>query len=124
MFKDKQNDLRSTSIVVLDGSKVLRDKGGVEPLRYALRLVVKPDDQVVVLVIFNTGDLAPSPVITSCCIGTDGRNHHHPSERERSIRILREEISEGTERYMKIFRPFYLECKSIGVSFMFFIHLT
>ncbi|XP_071704265.1 uncharacterized protein [Rutidosis leptorrhynchoides] len=121
MFEDKQRNCTSTttSIVVLDGSKVLREKGGVEPLRYALRLVMNPNDQVIVLVVFITGDLAQSPDITGCCIGhADVKNHRQPSDRERYIRKLREEISEGTEGYMKIFRPFYQEYKDIGVKFM------
>lgn len=106
-------------IVVLDGSKVLRDESSVEPLRYAIRHVVKPKDQVVVLVIFNSdGQLPQSPVMSSCCIVTDG-GKHHLSERERYIRILREEISQGTEGYMNLFRPFYKECKNLRVSFLF-----
>ncbi|KAI3825595.1 hypothetical protein L1987_07087 [Smallanthus sonchifolius] len=105
------------SIIVLDGSKVLREERSVKPLRYALGHAVKPKDQVVVLVIFNSDYQPQSPVMSSCCIGTDGRKHQ-PSDRERNIQILREEISKGTEAYMKIFRPFYKECKNIRVKFM------
>ncbi|KAI3717703.1 hypothetical protein L1987_69480 [Smallanthus sonchifolius] len=89
----------------------------MKPLRYALGHAVKLKDQVVVLVIFNSDYQSQSPVMSaSCCIGTDGRKHQ-PSERERYIQILKEEISKGTEDYMKIFKPFYKECKSIRVKF-------
>nr|GEU68463.1 probable receptor-like serine/threonine-protein kinase At5g57670 [Tanacetum cinerariifolium] len=120
MSKEKDIvDRPKISIVVLDGSKVLSEKSSVEPLRYALRQVVKAEDQVIVLVIYNMRDLTDSPVLTSCCIGTDGRSHHEPrSDRERYIRILREEISQETEGYMRIFRPFYKECKNNRVKFM------
>ncbi|PWA67604.1 putative receptor-like serine/threonine-protein kinase [Artemisia annua] len=97
--------------------KVFSEKSSVEPLRYALRQVVKAEDHVIVLVIYNMRDLPDSPVITSCCIGTDGRNHHEPSDRERYIKIVREEISQETEGYMRIFRPFYKECKNNRVRF-------
>ncbi|KAL4566386.1 hypothetical protein LXL04_030501 [Taraxacum kok-saghyz] len=117
MFTEKDINRTKTLIVVLDGSKVLREKTGVAPLSYALRQVVQPDDEVVVLVIFNSADMTQSPVISSCCIGTDGRNHQ-PNERDRNIRILREEISQGTEGYMRIFRPFHRECKNMGVKFI------
>nr|XP_043639527.1 cysteine-rich receptor-like protein kinase 45 [Erigeron canadensis] len=120
MSRDKVKNRAEITIVVLDGTNVLREKSGVEPLRYALNKVMKPDDEVVVLVIFSTSDMIySSPVVTSCCISKDGRDHHQqPSERERYIRILREEISQGTEHYMKVFRPFYKECKSKRVKFM------
>ncbi|KAL8226628.1 hypothetical protein R6Q57_016460 [Mikania cordata] len=106
------------SIVVLDGSKVLRVEESLEPLHRAIEHVLKPKDQVVVLVIFYLDYLQQSPVISSCCIATDGKKHHQPSERERYIRVLKEEISQGTEAYMKIFRPFYKECKTIRVKFV------
>ncbi|KAK1435889.1 hypothetical protein QVD17_01661 [Tagetes erecta] len=106
-------------IVVLDGSKVLRDESSVEPLRYAIRHVVKPRDQMVVLVIFNSDCQPPqSPVMSSCCIVTHDGGKHNPSERERYIRILREEISQGTEGYMEVFRPFYKQCKNLRVKFI------
>ncbi|XP_035832619.1 probable receptor-like protein kinase At1g80640 [Helianthus annuus] len=96
---------------------VLTEESSLEPLRYTVRQVVKPEDQVVVLVFFNSGDLQQSPVMSSCCIVTDGRKHQ-PSERERYIAILREEISQRTKNYMRIFRPFYKECKNMRVKFM------
>ncbi|KAI3673222.1 hypothetical protein L6452_39338 [Arctium lappa] len=118
MFTEEEKNCRKILIVVLDGSKVLGETGGVSPLRYALRQVVKAEDEVVVLVIFNSGDLSQSPVISSCCIGGSSEcRNDEPTEKERYIRILREEISQGTEAYMRIFRPFYKECKSIGVKF-------
>ncbi|CAI9284140.1 unnamed protein product [Lactuca saligna] len=117
MFTTKERDRTKIFIVVLDGPKVLREKSGVAPLSYALRQVVQPDDEVVVLVIFNSGDLTHTPVISSCCIRTDGRNHQPNNERDIFITKLREEISQGTEGYMRIFRPFHRECKNIGVKF-------
>ncbi|KAI3688871.1 hypothetical protein L2E82_46775 [Cichorium intybus] len=118
MFTEKEGDRTKILIVVLEGPKVLREKSSVAPLSYALRQVVQPDDQVVVLVIFNSGDLTHSPVLSSCCINTrtDGRNHQ-PSARDRNIRILKEEISQETEEYMRLFKPFYRECKNMGVKF-------
>ncbi|KAI3504757.1 hypothetical protein L1887_26459 [Cichorium endivia] len=118
MFTEKEGDRTKILIVVLEGPKVLREKSSVAPLSYALRQVVQPNDQVVVLVIFNSGDLTHSPVLSSCCINTrtDGRNHQ-PSARDTNIRILKEEISQETEEYMRLFKPFYRECKNMGVKF-------
>ncbi|XP_023733133.1 uncharacterized protein LOC111880951 [Lactuca sativa] len=117
MFTTKERDRTKIFIVVLDGPKVLREKSGVAPLSYTLRQVVQPDDEVVVLVIFNSGDLTQTPVISSCCIRTEGRNHQPNNKRDIFITKLREEISQGTEGYMRIFRPFHRECKNIGVKF-------
>lgn len=124
MFTTKERDRTKIFIVVLDGPKVLREKSGVAPLSYTLRQVVQPDDEVVVLVIFNSGDLTQTPVISSCCIRTEGRNHQPNNKRDIFITKLREEISQGTEGYMRIFRPFHRECKNIGVSFSYLSFFT
>ncbi|KAJ9567591.1 hypothetical protein OSB04_003557 [Centaurea solstitialis] len=114
MVTEEEKDFRKILIVVLDGSKVLMEADGVSPLRYALP---KAEDEVVVLVIFNSGDLIQSPVVnSSCCIGSSSEcRNDEASEKQRYVRILREEISQGTEAYMRIFRPFYKECKTIGI---------
>ncbi|KAA8549139.1 hypothetical protein F0562_000823 [Nyssa sinensis] len=109
-----KRDGKESVIVVLDGMKVLREKTGVAPLRCALRDVLGPDDEVLVLTIIVSEAPTPPPSPSYCCIVD---NHPAAADGDSEIKFLQQEITQKKEAYMQIFRPYYDTCKSNGVKF-------
>ncbi|XP_059625328.1 G-type lectin S-receptor-like serine/threonine-protein kinase At1g34300 [Cornus florida] len=115
MMIKKEKHCRESVIVVLDWIRASTEKTGVAPLRCALRDLVGPEDEILVITILNSEANTPSPTASFCCLGEMKSNH--PGEGDRDIKFLHEEISPKMEAYEKIFAPYYDRCRSSGVKF-------
>ncbi|KAJ4849115.1 hypothetical protein Tsubulata_027774, partial [Turnera subulata] len=102
------------ALVLLEGIKVAVEKTGIAPLCRAVRSVVNPDDEILVLVILHARSSEPPPSSSSF----DGTHQWNVScEADPYISFLHKEIAEKKEVYMQIFTPFYRGCKNKGVKF-------
>ncbi|KAJ9171784.1 hypothetical protein P3X46_015099 [Hevea brasiliensis] len=113
-MNQKINQSKQIAMVVLEGIKVSTKDTGVAPLCRAMRDVVNPDDEIIVLALLpvnNTSELL------SIAGGGEGRQCNQSLEADPRIRFLQEEISQRKEVYLRVFRPFYNRCKTNGVKF-------
>lgn len=108
----KRRESKQTVIVVLEGIKVSMEKKGVAPLCRAIRSVVNPDDEILVLTLLYVKATEPS---AKARIYKD-HQCNQSCEADPYISFLHQEISQKKEVYKKIFRPFYHGCKRNGVS--------
>ena len=102
----REGEVRQSVVVALEGDKASIDKTGVAPLAKALRDLVGPSDELLVLAILN---VKPEAVP-----GLPSKNYS-PCEECRYIKFL-QEVGQRKEHYRHIFRPFYDRCKSSEVS--------
>lgn len=105
----REGESRQSVIVALEGDKATTEKSGVAPLVKALRDLVDPTYELLVLAILNTNPaIVLPPLAIADCIST---NKECPY-----IKLLLQEVSERKYIYRHIFRPFYDRCKNSGVS--------
>ncbi|KAF9621534.1 hypothetical protein IFM89_022761 [Coptis chinensis] len=102
-------------IVVLEGTKASTGEKGAAPLRWALRKVVNPKDELLVLTILNPLDALGSPSVGFCCIGD--QQSSLPYEGDKYIEFSHEQINQRRQAYLRILRPYYDRCKNTGVIF-------
>ncbi|CAL5357679.1 unnamed protein product [Camellia sinensis] len=119
MIMKKERDCRQRVIVVLDGIKASTEKRGVAPLRYALREVVGPRDELLVILAVHNSEC--NVVKGGCyCMGDEqGFDEQFSSEggEDSYIKFLHEEMCQRKEAFANIFRPYYDICKTNGVKF-------
>eukprot|EP00257_Ricinus_communis_P018487 XP_015577216.1 serine/threonine-protein kinase CDG1 isoform X1 [Ricinus communis] len=114
----KRRESKQTAIVVLEGIKVSTEHTGIAPLCKAVHEVANPDDEIIVLTLLSVRNTSePSSSNTGAVGGANVRQWNQSREADSYIRLLREEISQRKENYLRIFRPFYYSCKSNGVKF-------
>lgn len=96
--REGEGESRQSVIVALEGNKV-----STAPLAKALRDLVGPTDELLVLAILTNIKTEALPILPS-------------TDYSSNIKFLREEVSQRKEHYRNIFRPFYERCKSSEVS--------
>ena len=118
MMREEERESGSERVVVvLDAFRASTERGGVAPLKYAMREVVRQNDEVLVLTIVDSGaDESPLTSVGCCCSMRDGRFDQLSSEGDSYISVVHEEISQRSGVFDPVFRPYYDICKSIGVS--------
>ncbi|RVX20690.1 hypothetical protein CK203_002980 [Vitis vinifera] len=97
--REGEGESRQSVIVALEGNKV-----STAPLAKALRDLVGPTDELLVLAILTNIKTEALPILPS-------------TDYSSNIKFLREEVSQRKEHYRNIFRPFYDRCKSSEVKF-------
>ncbi|XP_037494538.1 probable serine/threonine-protein kinase PBL25 [Jatropha curcas] len=105
--KGRDHQCKQIVIVVLEGEKVvLGENTGLTPLCRALRDVVNPEDEIIVLTLLHV------KITTSEASSVSGHCNQSCDQADPYIRFLHEEISLRKDVFLRIFRPFYNKCKS------------
>ena len=120
MINRKGRGTKQRVIVVLEGIKsFLESSKGVAPLSKAIHDVVGPEDQLLILTLLYWNDhiaAAASPPRLPLLTASVFDAQAAAGALDPNVDFLYQEIIQRKEAYARVFKPFYLNCQSYGVS--------
>lgn len=111
---------KESVLVVLEGVRASVDNKGLAALRKALRDVVRPRDDLLVLIILDPKNCSDSTSNISFSSMCDDYKYNFPFAGQ-YIRFLRRQVRQKKEFYLQLFRPLYYKCKNNRVSVCLFV---